>query len=113
MYDAISHVLIDEARLQQRIRTLGEQLSHDYRDSQELLLVGVLKGSVVFLSDLMRTISVPVAIDFIAAASYGASTHTSGVVRILKDLERDIGGKDVLVVEDIIDSGRTLSYLQE
>jgi hypoxanthine phosphoribosyltransferase len=103
-------VLIDETSLQQRIRELGEEISADYA-GRDLLLVGVLKGAVFFMSDLMRNLAIPCEIDFMAISSYGDSTDSSGVVRILKDLDINIEGRDVLVVEDIIDSGLTLSYL--
>ena len=106
----VGKVLIDEDRLQERIRELGRELSQDYA-GRELLLVGVLKGAVFFMADLMRSITVPCEIDFMAISSYGASTDSSGVVRILKDLDINIEGRHVLVVEDIIDSGLTLSYL--
>jgi hypoxanthine phosphoribosyltransferase len=96
--------------LQRRVRELGVEISRDYQ-GKELFLVGVLKGAVFFLSDLMRAIEVPCEVDFMAVASYGSSTDSSGVVRILKDLDATIEGKDVLIVEDIIDSGLTLSYL--
>jgi hypoxanthine phosphoribosyltransferase len=106
----VEEVLIDEAALQARIAELGEEISADYR-GRELLLIGVLKGAVFFMSDLMRRLRVPCEIDFMAISSYGASTDSSGVVRILKDLDINIEGRHVLVVEDIIDSGLTLSYL--
>ena len=106
----VGEVLIDEARLQSRIRALGAELSSDYAD-REVLLVGVLKGAVFFMADLMRSLTVPCEIDFMAISSYGASTDSSGVVRILKDLDSNITDRHVLVVEDIIDSGLTLSYL--
>ena len=106
----VGEVLIDEERLQARIRELGRELSEDYA-GRELLLVGVLKGAVFFMADLMRSLTVPCEIDFMAISSYGAATDSSGVVRILKDLDINIEGRDVLVVEDIIDSGLTLSYL--
>ena len=107
---AVSEVLIDEDKLQRRVAELGEEISADYA-GRDLLLVGVLKGAVFFMADLMRRLSVPCEIDFMAISSYGASTDSSGVVRILKDLDINIEGRDVLVVEDIIDSGLTLSYL--
>jgi hypoxanthine phosphoribosyltransferase len=103
-------VLIDEERLQSRVRELGAEISSDYAGS-DLLLVGVLKGAVFFMADLMRAISVACEIDFMAISSYGASNDSSGVVRILKDLDINVEGRHVLVVEDIIDSGLTLSYL--
>jgi hypoxanthine phosphoribosyltransferase len=106
----IETVLIGEERLQQRIGELGEEISGDYQ-GRDLLLIGVLKGAVFFMADLMRRVSVPCEIDFMAISSYGASTDSSGVVRILKDLDINIESRNVLVVEDIIDSGLTLSYL--
>jgi hypoxanthine phosphoribosyltransferase len=106
----VSEILIDEERLQARIAELGEEISADYA-GRAPLLIGVLKGAVFFMSDLMRRLTVPCEIDFMAVSSYGATTDTSGVVRILKDLDLDIEGRDVLVVEDIIDSGLTLNYL--
>jgi hypoxanthine phosphoribosyltransferase len=106
----VGEILIDEDRLQERIRELGDELSRDYA-GRELLLVGVLKGAVFFMADLMRSLTVPCEIDFMAISSYGAATDSSGVVRILKDLDINIEDRHVLVVEDIIDSGLTLSYL--
>jgi hypoxanthine phosphoribosyltransferase len=106
----VETVLIDEESLQERIAELGEEISSDYV-GRDLLLLGVLKGAVFFMADLMRRLSVPCEIDFMAISSYGASTDSSGVVRILKDLDINIEGRHVLVVEDIIDSGLTLSYL--
>jgi hypoxanthine phosphoribosyltransferase len=107
---AVEEVLIHEAALQARIVELGDEISGDYA-GRDLLLIGVLKGAVFFMSDLMRRLSVPCEIDFMAISSYGAATDSSGVVRILKDLDINIEGRHVLVVEDIIDSGLTLSYL--
>jgi hypoxanthine phosphoribosyltransferase len=107
---AVTEVLIDQHALQRRIAELGEEISADYT-GRDLLLVGVLKGAVFFMADLMRGLSIPCEIDFMAISSYGDSTDSSGVVRILKDLDINIEGRDVLVVEDIIDSGLTLSYL--
>ena len=106
----VDEILIDSDRLQARIAALGEEISSDYQ-GRDLLLVGVLKGAVFFMADLMRRITVPCEIDFMAISSYGAATDSSGVVRILKDLDINIEGRHVLVVEDIIDSGLTLSYL--
>jgi hypoxanthine phosphoribosyltransferase len=106
----LGEVLISSEELQRRVRELGEQISRDYAE-RSLLLVGVLKGAVFFLSDLMRFIDVPVEVDFMAVASYGSATDSSGVVRILKDLDVAIDGRDVLIVEDIVDSGLTLQYL--
>jgi hypoxanthine phosphoribosyltransferase len=106
----VGEVLVSAEDLQRRVRELGEQISRDYA-GRPLLLVGVLKGAVFFLSDLMRFIDIPVEIDFMAVASYGSTTDSSGVVRILKDLDAAIEGRDVLIVEDIVDSGLTLQYL--
>lgn len=113
MHQDIASVLLDEDRLQARICELGRQIEQDYAGVDDLLLVGVLKGSVMFIVDLARALNRHVALDFIAISSYGRATETSGVVRLLKDLDTDIGGKHVLIVEDIIDSGRTLAYLRE
>src|SRR3954453_21977274 len=107
---AIGRTLVDEESLSNRVRELGEQISADYA-GRELFLVGVLKGAVFFVADLMRCLDTDCAIDFMAVASYGSSTDSSGVVRILKDLDAPIEGRDVLIVEDIVDSGLTLSYL--
>jgi len=106
----VAEVLIEEAALRRRIDELGDEISTDY-EGRDLLLVGVLKGAVFFMADLMRRLRVPCEIDFMAISSYGAGTDSSGVVRILKDLDINIEGRHVLVVEDIIDSGLTLSYL--
>jgi hypoxanthine phosphoribosyltransferase len=108
--DAVGEILIEQGPLQARIAELGVEISNEY-EGRDLLLVGVLKGAVFFMADLMRELSVPCEIDFMAISSYGAATDSSGVVRILKDLDASIAGRDVLVVEDIIDSGLTLSYL--
>jgi hypoxanthine phosphoribosyltransferase len=106
----VESILIDEDALQSRIAELGEEISSDYA-GRDLLLLGVLKGAVFFMADLMRRLTVPCEIDFMAISSYGAATDSSGVVRILKDLDINIEDRHVLVVEDIIDSGLTLSYL--
>jgi len=106
----VGEVLVSAEDLQRRVGELGEQISRDYA-GRPLLLVGVLKGAVFFLSDLMRFIDIPVEVDFMAVASYGSATDSSGVVRILKDLDAAIEGRDVLIVEDIVDSGLTLQYL--
>ena len=106
----VGEVLIDEAALRQRIEELGEEISADY-DGREVLLVGVLKGAVFFMADLMRQLSLPCEIDFMAISSYGDGTDSSGVVRILKDLDSNITDRHVLILEDIIDTGLTLSYL--
>jgi hypoxanthine phosphoribosyltransferase len=107
---AVGEVLIDETSLRARIAELGEDIS-SYYEGRDLLLIGVLKGAVFFMADLMRHLTVPCEVDFMAISSYGAQTDSSGVVRILKDLDINIEGRNVLVVEDIIDSGLTLSYL--
>jgi hypoxanthine phosphoribosyltransferase len=107
---AVGDILVQRDDLQHRIRELGAEISRDYADRQ-LLLIGVLKGAVFFLADLMRHLEIDCELDFMAVSSYGASTDSSGVVRILKDLDAPIEGRDVLIVEDIVDSGLTLSYL--
>jgi len=107
---AVSEILIDEETLHGRIAELGAQVSDDYR-GEDLLLIGVLKGAIFFMADLMRSIEIPCEVDFMAISSYGAGIDSSGVVRILKDLDVSIEGRNVLVVEDIIDSGLTLSYM--
>ncbi len=112
MHDDIAKVLIDQQQIQARVQMLGVQISMDYGSQCDLLLVGVLKGCTMFMMDLARAINLPLTFDFIAVASYGASTESSGVVRMLKDLETDIAGRHVLIVEDIIDSGLTLAYLR-
>jgi len=106
----VGEVLVQRDELAHRVRELGAEISADYEE-RDLLLVGVLKGAFFFLSDLMRVLTVPCEVDFMAVASYGDSTSTSGVVRILKDLDAPIQGREVLIVEDIVDSGLTLSYL--
>jgi hypoxanthine phosphoribosyltransferase len=107
---AIGQILVQADDLRHRVRELGQEISRDYA-GRSLLLIGVLKGAVFFLSDLMRHIDVPCEVDFMAVASYGSATDSSGVVRILKDLDAAIEGRDVLIVEDIVDSGLTLQYL--
>jgi hypoxanthine phosphoribosyltransferase len=108
--DAIGDTLVAAEDLERRVQQLAEEISRDY-EGKDLLLIGVLKGAVFFLSDLMRQLTVPVEVDFMAVASYGSATKSSGVVRILKDLDAVIEGRDVLIVEDIVDSGLTLQYL--
>jgi hypoxanthine phosphoribosyltransferase len=107
---AIGDTLIEAEDLQRRIAELGAEISRDYAD-KDLVMIGVLKGAVLFLADLIRELEVPCEIDFMAVSSYGSSTDSSGVVRILKDLDAAIEGRDVLLVEDIVDSGLTLHYL--
>ena len=106
----VGEILVQPDELEHRVRELAAEVSRDYAD-RELLLVGVLKGAVFFLSDLMRHLEVDCEVDFMAVSSYGSSTDSSGVVRILKDLDISIEGRHVLIVEDIVDSGLTLSYL--
>ncbi len=105
-------VLLSSKEIEEKVKELARQVSDDYRGKKPLL-VCVLKGAVVFLADLMRHLEIPVEIDFMAVSSYGDSTKTSGVVRILKDLDVSIDNKDIIIVEDIIDTGLTLSYLRE
>ncbi len=112
MHDDIKEVLINEEQLKSKVVELGRQISKDYA-GKNLLMVSVLKGSVIFMSDLMRAIDIPCRIDFMSVSSYGSGTKTSGVVKIIKDLDIPLKGFDVLVVEDILDSGMTLSYLLE
>ncbi len=112
----IKSVLLTEEQIQARIAELGEEIGNQYREAaaetgQDLLLITVLKGAVIFVTDLARAIPVPTQFEFMAVSSYGTSTSSSGVVRILKDLDRDIQGRDVLIVEDVVDSGLTLSWL--
>ncbi len=106
----IESVLVDEARVQVGVAKLAGRISEDYR-GRDLLLVGVLKGAVVFMADLSRALTIPHQVDFIATSSYGSATETSGVVRLLKDLDHEIEGRHVVLVEDIVDSGLTLDYL--
>ena len=108
---SVGRLLISEDDLQTRIRALGEEITADYA-GRAPLLVGVLKGAFMFMSDLSRAIDLPVEFDFMAVSSYGNSTRSSGVVRIVKDLDIDLADRDVIIVEDIIDSGLTLSYLR-
>lgn len=108
--DEIDEVLISEQEIQDKVAELAKAIDEDYR-GKELLLVGVLKGAVMIMADLARALETPVSMEFMAVSSYGSSTSSSGVVRILKDLDREIADKHVLVVEDVIDSGLTLSWL--
>jgi hypoxanthine phosphoribosyltransferase len=109
--NGVGRVIVSDADLTARIAQLGAEITADYADDPPLL-VGVLKGAFMFMSDLSRAIELPVEVDFMAISSYGSATRTSGVVRIVKDLDADLAGRHVLVVEDIVDSGLTLSYLQ-
>ena len=110
LVDAIESVLFSEEQIRERVRELGEQIARDYA-GKDVVLIGVLKGVALFFGDMMRAIDLPLEIDFMAVSSYGASTRSSGVVRILKDLDESITGRHVLIIEDIIDTGLTLSYL--
>jgi hypoxanthine phosphoribosyltransferase len=110
VHEDIAEVLISADEIQEKIAQLAKEVTEEYRD-RDLLLVGVLKGAFVFMADLAREIQLPIEFDFMAVSSYGSSTKSSGVVRILKDLDYEITGRDVLLVEDIIDSGLTISYL--
>jgi hypoxanthine phosphoribosyltransferase len=106
----VEEIIVDEAALQARVAELGGEITADYRD-RDLLLIGVLKGAIFFMADLMRQIDLPCEVDFMAISSYGAGVDSSGVVRILKDLDMPIENRNVVIVEDIVDSGLTLSYL--
>ena len=112
MNDDILRVLYSEEELEAKCAELGAQISKDY-EGKNLLLVSVLKGAVVFMTDLMRHITVPCSIDFMVVSSYGSGVKTSGVVKIVKDLDADLAGKDLLIVEDILDTGMTLHYLKQ
>jgi len=112
MRDDIQEILLTEEQIDQRVKQLGAQISKDYA-GKNLLMVSVLKGSLVFMADLMRAIDIKLAIDFMSVSSYGSGTKTSGVVKIVKDLDISLSQHDVLIVEDILDSGMTLAYLKE
>ncbi len=112
MESKVKKILITEEQIQKRIKELGQQITEDYRD-KKLVMVSVLKGSVIFISDLMRAVNIHMQIDFMSVSSYRGGTKSTGVVKILKDLDMDIEGYDVLIVEDILDSGLTLSYIRE
>lgn len=112
MNQDIAEILLSEEEIKQRVLELGKQISEDYR-GKDVVIVGVLRGAFIFLADLVRAIDMPVAIDFISVSSYGTGTSSTGVVRFLKDLDEEVSGRHVLLVEDIIDSGITLNYLME
>ncbi len=111
MKERIEKVLVSEEDIRTRVREMGEQITRDYA-GKDLVLVGILKGSVVFMADLMRQIGLPLNIDFISVSSYGSKTSSDGTITLLKDLALDIRGRDVLIVEDIVDTGSTLYHLQ-
>lgn len=106
----IDKVILTEERIQRRVSELGEQLTIDYKD-KEPLCIGILKGAIMFIADLIRCISLPLQVDFMAVSSYGSTTRSSGIVRILKDLDEDIKDRHVLIIEDVLDTGLTLNYL--
>ncbi|WP_019849845.1 hypoxanthine phosphoribosyltransferase [Desulfitobacterium sp. PCE1] len=112
MEEKIGKVLLSREEIQRRVVELGEEITRDYK-GENLLVLAILKGAVPFMADLIREIKIPLKYDFMAVSSYGASTHSSGVVRILKDLERSVEDHHILIVEDIIDTGLTLKYLKE
>jgi len=112
LYGDLTRVLVTREEIQEAVKKLGRRITEDYA-GKEPMLIGILKGSVVFYSDLIREIDLPLRTEFMAISSYGSATKTSGVVKVLKDLDRDITGMDVLIVEDIVDSGMTLSYLKK
>ncbi|MBM6920768.1 hypoxanthine phosphoribosyltransferase [Phocea massiliensis] len=112
MENDILNVLISEEELAKKVQEIGAQISKDY-EGKNLMMVSVLKGSVVFMADLMRAVTVPAEIDFMSVSSYGSGAKTSGVVKIIKDLDIELAGRDLLIVEDILDSGLTLSYIKK
>lgn len=113
MNDDVLRTLISEEEIHAKVREMGKIISRDYENSSNLILVTVLKGAVVFLADIMREITVPCDIDFMVVSSYGSGVKTSGVVKIVKDLDVPLEGRDILIIEDILDSGLTLSYIKE
>ncbi len=112
MEDIIKNVLVTEEEIEARVKELGKQITEDYR-GKNLMLVGILKGAVIFMADLAKSIEIPILMDFMAVSSYGKSSTSTGIVRIIKDLDCSIEDKDILIVEDIIDTGLTLSYLTD
>ena len=112
MYQDLSKILVTQSEIQKAVRELGRRITENYQGA-EPMVIGILKGAIVFYSDLIREIDLPLRTDFMAVSSYGSATKTSGVVKIVKDLDRDITGQEVLIVEDIVDSGVTLSYLKK
>ena len=112
LYGDLSKILVTREEIAAAVKQLGQRITEDYR-GKEPLLIGILKGAVVFYADLIREIDLPLSMDFMVVSSYGASTNTSGVVQVVKDVGQDITGRDVLIIEDIVDSGMTLSYLKK
>ena len=112
IYEVGDEILVSQDQIKEMVARLGKQITEDYRD-KDLVLIGVLKGAFIFMADLVRAIDLPLAVDFIAMQSYGKETQTSGIVRLIKDVDMDINGKDIVIVEDIIDSGLTLQKLSE
>ena len=112
LYQDLERILVTKEEIAQRVKALGEQITRDY-EGKEPVMICILKGASIFFADLIREIALPLTTDFMAISSYGSATKTTGVVRVLKDLDRDILGRDVIVVEDIVDSGITLSYLRK
>ncbi len=112
MENIIKEVLLSEEAIASKVKELGRKISEDYKD-KDLIMVGILKGAVIFMSDLARSVSIPVTLDFMAVSSYGKSSDSTGEVRIIKDLDFSVENKDILIIEDIIDSGYTLAYLTD
>lgn len=112
LYKDLSKVLVTREQIAQAVQEMGRKITQDYAGKEPVMLC-ILKGASVFFTDLIREVDLPVTVEFMAISSYGGSTKSSGIVRIIKDLDRDISGKDVLIVEDIVDSGRTLAHLSE
>jgi hypoxanthine phosphoribosyltransferase len=112
MNNDLKEILLTEDKIREKVKALGSKISEDYK-GRDLIVLGILKGSVIFMSDLMREISIPCKMDFMAVSSYGDATESSGIVKIIKDLDFEIKGKDILIVEDIIDTGITLKYLMK
>ncbi len=111
MHPDVKEIMFSESEIKNKVKELGERISNDYKECKSITVVGILKGAMIFMSDLVRSISVPVFFDFIAVSSYGSSTESSGAVRILKDLDKNVESKHMLIVEDIVDTGLTLNYL--
>lgn len=112
MEEITKEVLVSSEKIEQKVKELGKEITEDYK-GEELMLVGILKGAAIFMADLSRHIKIPLTMDFMAVSSYGSSTKSSGVVRIIKDLDLDVEGKHILIIEDIIDTGLTLGYITD